>query len=175
MVLSILAAPMDFASLTAPGRVALAQTGTFCDGRHARRAVASDTNYGGDLRVEVDTIHPTSGRLERIITYLRFDPSSLPPGSTLTSVQFNITVRSSGTGGRNSRSTHSTSADWSQGTLTWNNQPGLGPVLAVMPAPMLPGNLVTSACRPASSPALARMRSRSPFLSRITIPTASTL
>lgn len=145
VVLSILAAPMDFASLTAPGRVALAQTGTFCVTDDTRvEQLHPDTNYGGDLRVEVDTIHPISGRLERIITYLRFDLSSLPPGSTLTSVQFNITVRSSGTGGTQFPiNVHSTSADWSQGTLTWNNQPGLGPVLAVMPAPMLPGNLVS--------------------------------
>lgn len=145
--LSILGASLAFASTTAPGRTAPAQTtGTFCVTDDAFvDQLNPNTNNGDDLRMEVDTVR-SDERQERIDTYIKFDLSSIPSGATLSSATLRLQVRSSGTGGsQHDINVHAVAdSSWSESTITWNTRPALGGVLGVLLPPMLPGDSVSA-------------------------------
>ncbi len=145
--LSLLGASLAFAGTAAPGRTALAQTtGTFCVTDDAFvEQLNPDSNFGDVLRMEVDTVRGDE-RQERIDTYIKFDLSSIPAGATLTSATLRLQVRSSGTNGtQHDINVHAVAdTSWSESTLTWNTRPTLGGVLAVLAAPMLPGDAVSA-------------------------------
>jgi len=148
LVLSVFSASLAFASTTEPARQGVSQATslTVCVTDDTRvEQLNPDTNYGGDLRMEVDTIRG-DGRQERIVSYVKFDLSSVPSGATLTGATLRLMVRTGGTEGTDyDVNVHSVpNSSWSEGTMTWNNQPGMGGILGVIPARMEPGDRVSA-------------------------------
>lgn len=82
-------------------------------------------------------------------SYLKFDLSSIPQGAIITSAKLWLYFTVTYTNG-SSANIHSTSDNWSEGTITWNNKPATTPGAGRAPAsnyltgPIWASGLVTS-------------------------------
>ncbi|MGB2693975.1 MAG: DNRLRE domain-containing protein, partial [Dehalococcoidia bacterium] len=91
------------------------------------------TNYGSDADLIVEG---KSNKIRR--TFLRFDLSSLPAGSTIVDASLTLCHLGNPEGGAvgHTHELRTVTAAWSQGTVTWNTQPGAsGTVTAQLTVP----------------------------------------
>ena len=78
-----------------------------------------DTNYGNDIEIHVKADKQTRR------SYLKFDLSALPAGTTVTSAKLYLYC-TAGTPTLLPVDVHETNDSWSEDTLTWNNAPAVG-------------------------------------------------
>jgi hypothetical protein len=83
-----------------------------------------DSNYGGLTYLYVGR---WEGGAER--AFLKFDLSEIPQGSTITEAKYYNYCWRVNAGGANVQVQAVENDAWAEGTITWNNQPALGPVL----------------------------------------------
>lgn len=85
-----------------------------------------NSNYGEEAKFHVRT---TSNGVRR--TYLKYDLRSLPPRARITSALLILyAVADDGQGTYEPINMHAVTDNWDENTVTWNNGPPLGPVVA---------------------------------------------
>ncbi len=111
----------------------LAVTDTFTNPEDSYvRSTSPTMNYGAEMELLADGVSqdPDNGRFGEVVTLVQWDVSSIPAGSTVTSVSvtFNYTDASSGT-----YNIYSQDTAWTEGSVTWNDLNQGGTLLGTVP------------------------------------------